>query len=91
MNIQVQRESNNTFLRSSMENNINIEIAEQGSPEVPSLIRYISSSNVAGFDTADSQPPSPYAQVRLFFKHFTCIIEYYKANFQKLSFFFHAM
>lgn len=71
-----------------MENNINIEIAEQGSPEVPSLIRYISSSDVAGFDTADSQPPSPYAQVRLFFKHFTCIIEYYKANFQKLSFFF---
>ncbi|KAL5173635.1 S-type anion channel SLAH3 [Glycine soja] len=47
---------------SSMENNINIEIAEQGSPEVPSLIRYISSSDVAGFDTADSQPPSPYAQ-----------------------------
>ncbi|KAG5100263.1 hypothetical protein JHK82_045315 [Glycine max] len=45
-----------------MENNINIEIAEQGSPEVPSLIRYISSSDVAGFDTADSQPPSPYAQ-----------------------------
>ena len=44
-----------------MENNINIEIAEQGSPEVPSLIRYISSSDVAGFDTADSQPPSPYA------------------------------
>ncbi|RZB61515.1 S-type anion channel SLAH2-like [Glycine soja] len=45
-----------------MENNINIEIEEQGSPEVPSLIRYISSSDVAGFDTADSQPPSPYTQ-----------------------------
>ncbi|KAG4388210.1 hypothetical protein GLYMA_09G126900v4 [Glycine max] len=62
MNIQVQRESNNTFLRSSMENNINIEISEQGSPEVPSLIRYISSSEVAGFDTADSQLPSASAQ-----------------------------
>ncbi|TKY45954.1 S-type anion channel SLAH3 [Spatholobus suberectus] len=44
-----------------MENNINIEIAEQGSPEVPSLIKYISSSEVAGFDNSDSQFPSPSA------------------------------
>ncbi|XP_020221903.1 S-type anion channel SLAH3 [Cajanus cajan] len=45
-----------------MENNINIEIAEQGSPEVPSLIKYISSSEVAGFDTSDSQFLSPSAK-----------------------------
>ncbi|ESW24100.1 hypothetical protein PHAVU_004G102800 [Phaseolus vulgaris] len=42
-----------------MENNTNIEIVEQGSPEVPSLIKYISSSEVAGFDTSDFQFPSP--------------------------------
>ncbi|CAJ1952978.1 unnamed protein product [Sphenostylis stenocarpa] len=42
-----------------MENNVNIEIVEQGSPEVPSLIKYISSSEVAGFDTSDFQFPSP--------------------------------
>ncbi|QCD94705.1 tellurite resistance/dicarboxylate transporter [Vigna unguiculata] len=42
-----------------MENTINIEIVEQGSPEVPSLIKYISSSEVAGFDTSDFQFPSP--------------------------------
>jgi len=50
-----------------MENNINIEIVEQESPEVPSLIKYISSSEVAGFDTSDFQFPSPSAKVRLFF------------------------
>ncbi|XP_061351910.1 S-type anion channel SLAH2-like isoform X2 [Gastrolobium bilobum] len=42
-----------------MENNLNIEIAEQGSPEVPSLIKYISSNDVAGFDTVDSQFSTP--------------------------------
>jgi len=50
-----------------MENTINIEIVEQGSPEVPSLIKYISSSEVAGFDTSDFQFPSPSSKVRLFF------------------------
>ncbi|KAL2334823.1 hypothetical protein Fmac_016036 [Flemingia macrophylla] len=45
-----------------MEKNKGIEIAEQGSPEVPSLIKYISSSEVAGFDTSDSQFPSPSAK-----------------------------
>ncbi|KAF7813019.1 S-type anion channel SLAH3 [Senna tora] len=33
-----------------MENGINHEIQEHGSPEVPSLIKYISSNEVAGFD-----------------------------------------
>lgn len=33
-----------------MEKSTNHEIAEQGSPEVPSLIKYISSNEVAGFD-----------------------------------------
>jgi len=51
-----------------MEKNIiNTEIAEQGSPEVPSLIRYISSNEIAGFDTSDTQLPRPTAKVRLFF------------------------
>ncbi|KAK7380423.1 hypothetical protein VNO78_32933 [Psophocarpus tetragonolobus] len=45
---------------SSMENKLNTEIAEQGSPEVPSLIKYISSSEIVGFDTSDSQYPSAY-------------------------------
>ncbi|XLS75464.1 hypothetical protein HN51_032329, partial [Arachis hypogaea] len=36
-----------------------IELAEQGSPEVPSLINYISSNEVVGFDTGDAQLPSP--------------------------------
>ncbi|KAK7380421.1 hypothetical protein VNO78_32931 [Psophocarpus tetragonolobus] len=44
---------------SCMENKVSFEIAEQVSPEVPSLIRYISSTDVAGFDIADSQTPSP--------------------------------
>ncbi|KAK7315177.1 hypothetical protein VNO77_33712 [Canavalia gladiata] len=47
---------------SSMENIVSIEITEQASPEIPSLIKYISSSEVAGFDTADSQLPSSYAK-----------------------------
>ncbi|KAE9592543.1 hypothetical protein Lal_00028566 [Lupinus albus] len=42
-----------------MENNIQCELSEQGSPIVPSLIKYISSNEVAGFDTSDSQCPSP--------------------------------
>lgn len=42
-----------------MEDHIMGEFAEQGSPEVPSLIKYISSNEVAGFDTGDSQFPSP--------------------------------
>lgn len=57
-----------------MENSINIEIAEQGSPEVPSLIKYISSSEVAGFDTSDSQFPSPSAKVRLLLSTFFGLI-----------------
>lgn len=51
-------------------NNITIEIVEQGSPEVPPLIKYISSKEVDGFDTSDSQLPSPTANVRLFFSVF---------------------
>ena len=47
-----------------MENNIVIEITEQRSPEVPSLIKYISSNEVDGFDTLGSQLPSPAAKVR---------------------------
>jgi len=66
-----------------MENNTNIEIVEQGSPEVPSLIKYISSSEVAGFDTSDFQFPSPSTKVRLF-QYFTSKII---NTFQNLSFF----
>ena len=47
-----------------MESNINIELAEQGSPEVPSLIKYISSNELEGFDTGDCQFPRPSAKVR---------------------------
>ncbi|CAL0302963.1 unnamed protein product [Lupinus luteus] len=42
-----------------MENIIECESAEEASPEIPSLIRYISSNEVAGFDTVHSQCPSP--------------------------------
>ncbi|XP_057446141.1 S-type anion channel SLAH2 isoform X2 [Lotus japonicus] len=42
-----------------MENNFVIEITEQRSPEVPSLIQYISSCDVDGFDTFGSSLPSP--------------------------------
>ncbi|KAK7380422.1 hypothetical protein VNO78_32932 [Psophocarpus tetragonolobus] len=46
---------------SSMENKIVTEIAEQGSPQVPSLIQYMSSREVVGFGS-DSQFPRPYAK-----------------------------
>ncbi|MED6150074.1 hypothetical protein PIB30_068706 [Stylosanthes scabra] len=42
-----------------MEANKKVELAEQGSPEVPSLIKYISANEVVGFDTGDAQLPSP--------------------------------
>ncbi|KAI4352943.1 hypothetical protein L6164_007147 [Bauhinia variegata] len=47
-----------------MECNTNIELAEHGSPEVPSLIKYISSNDVAGFDNIidTGELPSPPAK-----------------------------
>lgn len=36
-----------------MENTTRNEISENGSPEVPSLIKYISSNEVAGFDSIE--------------------------------------
>lgn len=53
-----------------MEKQIALEITEQGSPEVPSLIKYISSNEFDGFDTLGSQFPSPITIVSLFFTSF---------------------
>lgn len=53
------------FRCSSMENHITLEITEQASPEIPSLIKYISTNELDGFD---SQFPSPTCKVRLFLK-----------------------
>lgn len=42
-----------------MENHITLEITKQASPEIPSLIKYISTNELDGFDTFESQFPSP--------------------------------
>jgi len=51
-----------------MENHITLEITEQASPEIPSLIKYISTNELDGFDAFESQLPSPTSKVRLFLK-----------------------
>lgn len=56
------------FRCSSMENHITLEITEQASPEIPSLIKYISTNELDGFDAFESQFPSPTSKVRLFLK-----------------------
>jgi len=54
-----------------MENHITLEITEQASPpETPSLIKYISTNELDGFDAFESQFPSPTSKVRLFLKYF---------------------
>lgn len=49
-----------------MENHVMIEIAEQDNFETPSLIKFIASNDVDGFDTFHSQFPSPTCKVRTF-------------------------
>lgn len=50
-----------------MENQTTLEISEQTTPETPSLIKYISSNELDGYDAFESQFASPISKVRLFF------------------------
>lgn len=52
-----------------MENHVMVEIAEDNF-ETPSLIKFIASNDVDGFDTFHSQFPSPSRKVRITFQCF---------------------